>query len=242
MVSRAPLRGMKTEKEPRKAEKGPSRVAKRGRIVPEDSEYPASVPQGATYFRLRKDGRNGPMCKAIAASGAERTDHDIRLFTTRQILERWGHCASYWVQFARTEPDGSRVLLGGFRNFGLPDPSSVTQIVEAAPASAAHVVTAIEPSRRPVDSAFAGLLSLKEIVDKDAQARVSEARINADAALQSTREANASSQQMFFKVLEMFAPRASTGPDAATQAILAMLVETQKENRALLGRLLERDD
>jgi hypothetical protein len=132
------------------------------------------VPDGVTHFRLRKGGRQEKPLEAMGVnSKVTTTMHPIRRFTTDKIIELWGYSADYWVQFFTLEENGNRTPRRNIRAFGIPDPRTGGVAVERddTPAPATPPAPA-----SPMADSMALLLSLKDVTDKDSNARVREAR------------------------------------------------------------------
>jgi hypothetical protein len=197
---------------------------------------PIPVPKNATQFRLRKGGPKGIDCQHTKSNGCADVYHDIAMFDRDTITANWGH-DQFAVQFFGGEP-GRRNTIGSWRFFGI-----VPETADAVPVSALE-----GPSRGMVRanadggdmaSSMSLLMSLKSIAQADAQAAIEGNRINAESALQATREAHKSNLEIMMMFMRQVRPAEPPSTDPAIVTALAQLAQT---NAAILAELRGEED
>jgi hypothetical protein len=218
--------------------------------------YALDVPEGATHFRMRRDGRQGLPC-LFMRNGVEIEQIPIRWFTSDNIRDRWGYCPDYWVTFNRLDEKGHRNPLGGWKRLRFPDPRTRKgppppemheTAAERAPDDEPDISALSAPS---ASDPWAAMMTIRQMVASDSRDALAAERSRADTVLAAERERSRENTSMLLRMFELSMAQANRTAEQVRpaprseeeeSAVVRLLRADLARERERIDRLLEERD
>jgi hypothetical protein len=217
---------------------------------------PLDVPEGATHFRLRRDGKQGTPC-LFNRKGVEIENIPIEWFTIERVKDRWGFCPDYYVLFSRLDDTGRRSAMGGWKRFRFPDPSTRKG---PPPPEMRETTTEHVPDDEPDISAlstpsasdpWAAMMTIRQMVASDSRDALAAERSRADTVLAAERERSRENTSMLLRMFELSMAQANRTAEQVRpaprseeeeSAVVRLLRADLARERERIDRLLEERD